>query len=197
MYRALNLVIPELQAFNPLTFETLGGGHCFFHAISNAFYSSYRTETLNGRYISRQDIVRKLRNELAEKLTEIDPETGLSYYEGIANGNLASLGKELEEFSLVGTTRHLQSNEPVGDMMVAFVSKILHKDIYIIDGAKGDVYHLPDVPKGCNPSVVVHYSGGHYEMVGLCSDGSFSTYFTADHPFIVALRNRLLSFKKD
>ena len=59
------------EQWNLVRIATVGDGSCLFHAIANSFYQPYRTETINGKHVSRNKIISSLRKELAEKLPTI------------------------------------------------------------------------------------------------------------------------------
>lgn len=191
----IHRLVEELGNFKVRSYETIGDGNCFFHAIANAFYIGYKNMEVDGVYMSREDIVRHLRKELADTLETIDPDTGISYYEQLANGNAADLGQTVEQYSLQGLKKHLNSNEPVGDVVITYVSYLLAKDIYILERSTGDVYVMADIPPGINTAVVILHSSGHYETVGILEDDQWITHFDSDHEFILTVRRRLVSLK--
>lgn len=185
----------QLSEFDLISYETPADGNCFFHAICSSYYIGYRKQRVRGKSMTKRIIVANLRLELAQKLSSIDPSTGESYYLGLSNGNVASLGENVFRYSLAGETQHLNSSDPVGDEVIAYVSKILKKDIYILSGKDMDVYNMPDIPSGEWPSIVLFYKNGHYELVGVSSGDKHDVYLSNTHPFILALRERLISFK--
>jgi hypothetical protein len=72
----------------------------------------------------------------------------------------------------------------------------LSRPIFIIDGNKKDMLNIGDAYdtyfKGRN-SVVLYYTHGHYEVVGVKhSDGSVDTIFTPNHPLIQGCREKII-----
>jgi len=198
MVRDLGWSENGFENFNMVAVDTIGDGNCYFHALSNAFYLPYRTQTLDGKTISRREIVRLLRDSLAKKLGEpIDPldPSGPTFYNELSRGKLQEFGKDIPEFSFEEMKRRLRSNEPVGNEYNEFISDQLSKDIYILDNYREDVYITgddDDLLYKNRPGIVLLYSPGHYELIGIRdSNGSIQTYFSPSHPFIRFISNRM------
>jgi len=84
------------EDFRMVAIDTIGDGNCYFHAVTHAFYIPYRTQTLDGRTISRRQIVRDLRDSLAKRLGEpVDPlnPSGPTFYNELSRGKL-QVGEE-------------------------------------------------------------------------------------------------------
>jgi hypothetical protein len=142
-------------------------------------------------------MARTFRNALADLLEEIDPLTGKSYYCGLNNGELEKIAGGVKEYSLSALQRELRSSAPVDNIYQELISNALHIDIYIIDGIKKDIFSVGNsfdcYYKGRN-SIILYYSGGHYEVIGLKhSNGEIDTIFTPLHPLIQSCRSRLIS----
>ena len=180
-------------------FQTPADDNCLFHAICNSFFQPYHQQLLKGKAISRYDIVMALRRDLAEKLETIDSNTGKSYYEGINNGNTSMFSSSVPEFSLATMKSMLQSRVPLGYGYMEFIGNCLNKDIYLIDGEKNDIYVTDELPltiKGNRKSIILYYSAGHYELVGIDQqsinkDRPFQTHFDPQHLLIRALYARV------
>jgi hypothetical protein len=176
-------------------FATPVDGNCLFHAIANSFFKPYHEELLNGRSVTRAQIVSTLRHELSRRLGEVDlsdPE-GRTYYACLSNGNTSKFADAVPEFKLKMMQDQLASNAPIGYGYMEFISNALNKDIYILEAARSDIYvndELTFCIKGNRKSIVIYYMNGHYELVGIrAPDGSFDTYFEPNHSFIRFLDN--------
>jgi hypothetical protein len=187
--------------------RTIPDGSCYFHAISNAFFPPYQSGILNGKAISKQEIVRRLRNDLAIRLAQpsdpLNPNSPLNY-DLLSNGELrafaeAMMGEDpdpdIPNYTLEHMQDELKTSGAVDNVYNEFISNQLKKDIYILDGENEDIqftggdYSL--LYKG-RPSIVLYYLPGHYELVGIRrQDGSIQTYFDPNSEFIQAIRQRL------
>lgn len=184
--------------FNMVAIDTIGDGNCYFHALLHAFYIPYRTQLLQDTTVSRYTLVKSIRNELATRLGEpvdlLYP-SGPTYYTELSRGKMYEFGKEIPEYSFEEMRKRLRSNEAVGNEYNEFVSNQLNKDIYILDNHRKDVYITgddDDLLYKNRSSVVLLYTPGHYELVGIRdSKGKIQTYFSATHPFIQFLRSRM------
>lgn len=184
------------EKFHLVRFSTPADNNCLFHAIANAFFPPYYTENVNGRVMSRSDMVRKLRTELADKLsTPMSGDSSKTYYEFLNNGNTAAFSSVVPEFSLPYMKHQLENPIPIGYGYMEYLGLIFDKDIYILEGIRQDIYITDELPltiKGNRNSIVLYYHNGHYELVGLKKpDGSFVTHFSPNHSFIRFLYNRV------
>lgn len=185
------------ENFNIVAIETLGDGNCFFHALCQAYYIPYRTGMLEGHPLSKRDIVRKLRRSLANRLGEpVDPldPTGKIYYELLSRGHLPQFGKEIPYYSFDEMKLRLENSEAIGNEYNEFISDQLNKDIYLLDQETNDIYitgNDDDLLYKNRPSIVIMYSPGHYETIGIKTpNGDIQTYFSPSHPFIQFLIGR-------
>jgi len=184
---------------NLVKIPTIADGSCYFHSVLRAFNTDYMKTTA---VFDRINLARSFRNNLAIRLSEIDPITGQEYYDGLNNGNLADISKGVKEYSKEYLRKELLSSEPVDNIYQELLSNAINKDIYIIDMETMDMYNTGSAYtlyyKGRN-SIVIAYSPGHFETIGLKrSDGTINTVFTPEHPFIQACKERLISaFKTD
>ncbi len=187
------------EDFTIVAILTIGDGNCYFHALAHAFYIPYRTQLLQNKTVSRQEIVRNLRNALAIRLGEpTNPlyPTGPTFYTKLSRGEMYKFGEEVPEYSFTEMRKRLRSNDAVGNEYNEFVSDQLKKDVYILDGERQDVYVTgddDDLLYKNRSSVVLLYLPGHYELIGIQdSEGKIQTYFSAIHPFIQFLRARMI-----
>jgi hypothetical protein len=178
--------------------RTIGDGSCFFHAIINGFFVPYRAGELDGKPISRKEFISLFRREAAKKLGERvvpnDPNSP-KHYDTISRGKLRQHSADYPPWSLENMQKELQSNSPVDNLYLEFISNQLDKDIYILNGIEEDVYitgNDDDILYKNRNSVVIMYVPGHYETVGVVDEkGEIHTYFSPDSPFIKAIRSRM------
>jgi len=196
--RDLNWEKHGFEDFKMVAIDTIGDGNCYFHALAHAVYVPYRTQSLNGKTVSRRTIVRNLRDGLAKRLGEpVNPlyPTGPTFYNELSRGKLYEFGKEVPEYSFEEMKKRLKSSDAVGYEYNEFVSDQLGKDIYLLDAQKEDVYIVgddDDLYYKNRPSVVLLYLPGHYELVGIQDkSGKIQTYFSTTNPFIQFLRARM------
>lgn len=173
-------------------------GSCFFHALLFAFYKPYQDRMQGDVPVSRKQIVKEFRFDLSVRLGEnLDPDDANTpiIYDTLSRGKLGDFAKEMPEYTLRSMQEELNSNSPVDNVYNEFISNELKKDIYILDNEKHDVYVTGndlDLLYKDRLSIVLLYSPGHYDLIGLRNnDNSISTFFNPDHPFIESIRNRL------
>ena len=181
--------------FEIFLIKTPEDGNCLFHAICNGFSKSYRKQSVNVGFMSRNDIVTVFRRELASKLGEIHPSKRGTRYELISNGNLKELGDSgRQEYTFNGLKSWLESNYPMGDEIVEYISSIIDINIYFLDTRTQDVYNRKCLEILNAPCIVLFYNGGHYDLCGIMSKGGvMGTLFSYDDPFIKYIRNRIYS----
>lgn len=182
-------------------------GSCLFHAIANGINKSYKLGIKDGRPLDRSSYIRDFRNDLSIKLGShvdiTDPESPI-WYDTISRGNLREFtqpidGEELHpsaaRYTLEQMQKELASSNPVDFIYNELISELLDIDIYILDNETNDVYIVGDdlslYYKNRN-SIVLLYVPGHYDLVGIKTNNGISTLFTHNHPFIEAIRDRLV-----
>jgi len=179
---------------NLVVIPTIGDGNCYFHSVLRAFNKDY----INAKTpFDRINLARTFRNALADRLSEVDPITGNTYYSGLNNGTFSNLSSGVKEYSLDALRNELLSSLPVDNSYQELISNSINKDIYIIDGETMDMYNIGAsfnlYYKGRN-SIILFYLNGHYEVVGVKrSDGSIDTIFTPEHLLIQACREKLMN----
>ena len=186
------------EDFRMTAIYTIGDGNCYFHALTHAFYIPYRIQSLQGKTVSRKEIVRNLRNSLSIRLGEpVNPlnPTGPTFYDQLSRGKLYEFGKNVPEYSFEEMRKRLRSSKAVGNEYNEFVSDQLNKDIYILDSEKEDIYitgNDDDLLYKDRSSIVLLYLPGHYELIGIQDkNGKMQTYFSPTHPFIQFLNSRM------
>lgn len=188
----------DFNRWNTVRIHTIGDGNCFFHSLLNSFFVPYHNEKLNGKRVSRHDMARSLRRELALKLDQkVDPDDPNSptNYDLLGRGNRKEFSSEVKELSLKRMKKLLDSSEHIGFGYIEYISNQLRRNIYILNGDKNDVYITGEESLFMDKerdSIVLYYKPGHYELVGIENrDGTISTIFAHDHPFIRFLRYRI------
>ena len=191
----------NIPVLNAVALHTIGDGSCLIHAIVQAFYRPYIFNQ-----IDRRQFVRDLRKALSDKLDQ--PVDGqkidssgkkLIWYDFINRGGLSKLQsdpgvvpKELvERMKLINMKNELNSYTPLDNLYDDYISKLLNKNIFVIDLHTMSVKYNIDKEMLLDPQrpcVVILDKSGHYETVGIKEQGIISTYFSWDHPFIVQLR---------
>ena len=210
----INLILKGPFSYpNMVEKNTIGDGSCFFHAVTDGFYLPYKAGYVieNGKVVpfDRQQSIRKLRNDLADKLSQPVDKKHLpknftsrsptpTYYDILSNGSLADYakGSGLGEYSLGGMQQLLRSSNPVDVVYQELLSILFDIDIYVIDFNTGDIAVYPDSPAYQNRnSVVISYHANtvHYNLVGIDNGGTITTFFKTDDNFILAIKNRLRS----
>ena len=192
---------------NLIRINSLSNGDCYFHSILMSFNPEYKKATC---IKERIHMAKKLRHDLANRLEEVDPETGLIVYDTLSRGKLKEFGEFVPCYSLTNLKALLRSNNSVDYVFNELVSNEFDIDIYIINYAKKEVNlvdHEADILYKNRDSVVLLFLPGseHYELVGLSLDteediekrdhekvsSQAKTLFDHDHDFIKVIRNRM------
>lgn len=187
----------DFQRWKLVRFATPMDGSCLFHAISNSFFEPYHTELLNGKHISKSQMVSHLRQELSQKLgTKIsDDPNSPTHYDVLNRGNTSEFSQVVPEFALNYMQDQLKSSFPIGYGYMEFIGNALNKDIYILEAIRRDIYITDELPltiKGDRRSIILYYMNGHYELVGIHNEnGTFDTHFSHEHSLVRFLHNRV------
>ena len=183
-------------------------GSCFFHSILRAFYREYiEAETKDYRI----NLVKKLRSSLSEALEEKNEYTNISEYDTLGNGYYKKFNEAIkmvdgDTHSLESLQIELKSNNPVDHSYIEILSNHLNLDIYLISSKTGDVY-LTGTDRQLlyknRKSIVILYSPGHYDIIGLKRKPNqngiiiFDTLFSCDHDLILAIKGRINHLVKE
>jgi hypothetical protein len=167
--------------------------HCFYHAILCAGYLPYRLGRLNNLIVTPEQLVVRVRQELALQIVTPNDQGNTPYAE-LDGGLVAQFGEQDPRYSAAELQNQLLTGAQPTAVLQEFVNNALYMDIYFISGPDRDV-----VPCGTfercilgRRSVVVMYGTNHFELVGISgSDGHIDTIFEPNHPFIVKIRSRL------
>lgn len=208
--KIVNITLPPIITQDPVTLKEItipglvrisspGDGSCLFHSILRAFNRRYNESTCAERKI----LVREVRNSLAEALTQINPLTGKQYYEEMADGNIASLGATLPDYSLESLQRVLHSDSSVGSEFMQALSHFFNIDIYVVDIERKDLYMFgvdgSDFHRD-RRSIILAYSqmdeDGHYDVIGLNISDVVYTLFEPRNFLIQALNARAAVIKR-
>lgn len=190
----------HIQYPNLVIVRSIGDGACFFHSILRAYHPEYiQAISLS----QRKKIAYRFRHALANVLGETAFEKDgnyVTYYDLLSRGELKEISKSVPEVSLKGMQKQLRDiHFPVDDSFAELISTQLKKDIYIIEATHGDVYMQADTEllhKG-NDAVVILYSPGHYDVVGIYDEksGIVDCLFDSDHPLIIKIKKRIQNIK--
>ncbi|CAH6420847.1 Hypothetical protein HVR_LOCUS1305 [uncultured virus] len=193
----------RFRQWSLVRFSTPMDNHCLFHSISNSFFAPYHNQELNGKKMTRSQMVTHLRRELSKKLGEVDPSDpeNRRYYDMLNDGNTAAFAEAVPEFQLKYMQQELGSQVPIGYGYMEFIGNALQKDIYILEAARQDIYKTDELRftiKGNRRSIILYYMSGHYELVGIQNlDGTFDTQFAPDHSLIRFLNFRVQELIKE
>ncbi len=190
--------------------DTIADRSCLFHAIANGYFLPYHTEIVDGNKMSRREIIKQMRKELAEKLSSpVSSEPNAkTHYETINSGKTSEfpISPDLPDcdYSLSNMQKQLSGDDNIGYGYLEYISNILDKNIYILNEADKDLFpfektELLNYYKKNRPSIVLYYTMpnnkdiyDHYELVGIMNNGIVDTYFDSDHTFIKFLYNKVL-----
>lgn len=165
-------------------------GSCFFHCILNAIYRPYLASSPDERAV----MVKTFRRELSDYLSKKD-DSGATIYDKLSRGQLKIMSKDIPEFSLEAMKSELLENGPVDNLYNEFISDMINKDIYIVDLDARDIYITgSDVElyyKG-RDSIVIGYTEGHYNLIGIKKGSDVVTNFDCGHSFISQIRRRYM-----
>lgn len=164
-------------------------GHCLFHSLLLAFFTSYIDEEFD-----RLSIVKKLREELSQKLGSLVPGSKtVRYYDLLYNSNINDFSKNVDEFTLVNMQKAFNSDDWIGYGYLEFICNHINKDLYIIDGNTMTLYKGDETPLLIKNrlSIILYYKNNHYQLVGLKTNQGIATHFKPTNELIVHLKSLL------
>lgn len=167
--------------------DTPYDGSCFFHSILRCVNTRY----INFSLEEKSQFVRQFRDELAEEIIKINPQTSQIYYTQLSKGNLAILGETCTQYSVDTLQKVLRSNDMVGHEFLEYVSTLLDINIYIIFNK--DVYPLGkdlDIYYKNRSCIVLYYSNSHFQSIGIIKEGQINTRFDKNHILIKTINSR-------
>lgn len=164
---------------------------CYFHAVLSAFNPTYKE---NPDVTFKTQMARTLRNLLAEKLDSYNVD-GKKIYDLLSQGTFRSYSEAVPEYSLPEMLNILKGNEPVDHRFQELLCDVIDIDIYILNSATRDVYHVTNekIYIKDRKSVVLLYEPGHYSLIGKFENGEMITLFNPDHDFIKSIRQRIFT----
>ena len=179
------ITLKNIDYKNLKIIKTLGNGDCFFHAILSA---------INQEYVDSKDKAKmghEFRLSLIPKLEK--------RYNKLSNGTLKEFSAVIPEYSLENMKKTLDSYTCVGHLFNELISDDKKIDIYILDAKTEDVYITGDeyLLHKKRPSLVLYYTGNHYDLLGVVEKGNTIDFFQYDHPFIKCLRKRIKIKKRN
>jgi len=200
------------EKFQTVRINVPGDGNCLIHALLLAFYKSYIEENIGGHKISRSNIVKSFRYELAETLKKhtfkgdtslINPDDNTTVYDRLNNGFFKNNANEVHEYSLKEMYETLDSSCFLGYVHIPYICDVIQKDVIFIDHNTRDVYKMgferdeitgdiqSSLIKNRDTIVLYYYDDSHYDLVGLKnSDDKISTLFKPENEFIKFLKSR-------
>lgn len=170
-----------------------GDGNCLIHAICSCMYLPYQMRVLDGKKVTRREIVRSFRDGLADKLVEKDKRSGRTNYSMLGLDD-----KSVPEYSLSSLTTLLRSNDQLNMVVMFIIEKLLNINIFILDKNTQDIYVRDGNAVKSNPCVVIMYTGNHFDAVSVEEDDTKqrSTFLKYKHPFITHLERRANRLKQ-
>jgi len=161
----------------------IGDGSCFFHAVLNGFYEPYQNEK---SIVTKKRIVKALRRDLAEKLSEI-AENGRTNYQNSVFPEFfrATLGKTIVDnagnninFSKQGIYDLLNSDKYVGNELYKYVADMIGIDIMVVQITTTGIRYIDNTFSFSDRNVlVINGTTNHYETVGVKRNEYYQTMF--------------------
>ncbi len=186
-----------MDEFELIILNVEGDGHCLFHSLLLAFFTPYINEKYNEGEVTRLTLVKKLREDLANKLgTFVPGSKTIRHYDLLYNKNINYFAEHVHEFTLINMQQTLNSNQSIGYGYLEFICDQINKDVYIIDGHTLTLYQSDEASLLIKNrlSIILFYLPGHYQLVGLKSGDEVVTHFKPTHPFIRYLNDCLNKF---
>lgn len=181
--------------FDVFSVDTIGDGSCFLHSVLFCFSKKYRKIDVK----SKIKMVRELRHDLSNVLSEKNEETGKTYYQELSRGEIEELSKEIPEMKLIFMKKYLASNHWLNIFFLEFISNQLNIDIYILNSKDGSIYKTGDDEiyfKGRNSVIIKYIEEAHFESCGVAYDNKLETFFDPDCFIVRQLRGKLSKGKK-
>jgi len=208
-----------------IVIPVLGDGSCLLHSIVKAYHVPYiQGFTLHrdknaGKIIKKPfdrrkfilSLRRDLSKELGSKVNSKDPESKI-WYNTLSKGVLEEIHSTkvdpkkqskihknaidiTKEFTLEGMKKTLNSNAFLDHKFFEFFSKVLEKDIYVLNSITKDVYIFGDDVDEIyqdRDSVVILWSSNHFETIAIKNENDeIESLFNSDHDFIKAIKHRI------
>jgi hypothetical protein len=183
-----------ISGFEVYVHATPGDGNCILHAVANAIYLPYRTQTRDGTALSKAIIVNQMRQEMLAKLNSINPKSGKTNYETIAGGALAESAEWNEKSSLQYLKELLSSSGQLGEEAKIVLEFFIEKNLLVINASTKKLAYRYDWDAN-RSSIILYYTAlvdgegnesGHYEMISVRNSrlDILETHFSKSHPFV-------------
>jgi len=166
---------------------TAQDGSCFFHAVLSCISDSYRNRSSGGIPLSRTQLVRNVRMDLASELKK--------RYHLLSRGELSRLSKTLPRYSLSNMSDVLINGKSIEAVFFELVSDVFKINIYVLDYNTKDVYILGDdeIYRKDRKCIVLLSHNNHYEYIAFrLHTGVMYTMFEPSNEFINLIRQREL-----
>jgi hypothetical protein len=181
--------LQKIHRFPLYRIGVIGDGSCLCHAVARALSRPYTCKNMEW---SRSHSIRKLRDEIADCLP--------NFYDSLSSGTIKEFASVVPEYSLSSLQELFRSSAPLGQEAFEIITKILNVDVYLLDLSRKDVYMMSgrDLLYKKRKSVIIVYSAGHYEAVGVYSakNNCIATLFDPNFELIVLLRQRINELEK-
>lgn len=200
------------ENFQTVKINVIADGSCLIHGLLLAFYKSYIEENINGQKISRSDIVKCFRHELAETLKKhtfkgdtslVEGDETSTVYDRLNGGYFKNNANEVHEYSLKEMYETLDSSKYLGYVHLPYICDVIKKDLIFIDHNTQDVYKMAyerndetgeinsSMLKNRDTIVLYYFNDTHFDLVGIREDdGKINTLFKPDNEFIKFLKSR-------
>lgn len=183
----------RLSNFELYIHSTPEDGHCMLHAIAQAISPSYQTGMRNGNPVSKLQIVKEIRQELLQRLTQTNQRSGRSNYETISDGSFAESAEWNETTKLDHLKKVLSGSAQLGEEVKLILEFFIEKNILIVDARTNKLYAKYSFNPKLSTVVLYHTilgtneTGeeiGHFELITSLERGKHIKHFSGTHPLI-------------
>jgi len=177
--------------------NAIGDGSCMFHSIIQCFNRTYIQSSVG----KKMDMIKKLREDLANILNEKIPPSMNTTYDELSRGELKNMSIENPSLSLTNMKNSLNSAEWGDTRFLELVSNILNINIFIIHNIEkyNTLYQLGDsdiyIKENRDSIIIYNDSNVHFDSVGLVSKEGVRTLFSYRDEVIKKLRAKMYKGK--
>ena len=172
-----------------ISYETIGDGSCFIHAVLGCFCKPY----ISGSVKVKRDLVIQFRKDLSESLDM--KKNKKTFYENLSRGEIEELSQHIPSLKKEAMKKYLESNNWLTQEYIELISEILNINIYIVDENKNNFYILGDNDiyyKKRNSVIIKYIDQYHYETCGLVVKKDYiQTFFKYNSDVIKKINNRI------
>lgn len=153
----------------------ISDGSSLLHAILSVIYLPYKLGRLGHKIINKRDVVRTLREELADTVNKMVDGGDITYYESLSNITKSKI-------SINDMVNILQSNQELDDRFYEFVSKVLKVNIYFISADNFSLRNMPEsiTYESSYDNIYLLVWANHHEVIGKLINGVLITKFNTD-----------------